>query len=397
MRFNFLGLAVLAASICALCSCSDSNSAAVSSGTGILYVAAQANSSISSYSVNLSNGTLTQVGNSIATGTTPFAMAVTPGIDALFISDRGANNVSSYAINSDGSLTAGSGTTATGKTPMGMAVDPAGKFLLVANQGTFQDPKSGTISVYSISGSSLKQVAGSPFPTESQGDLTGSGPVAVVVSASGKYVYAANQFSNTVAAFSLNSSSGALTPLGASPYNVDLSPSAIAIAPNGGALLVANSGSNDISAFLVCDTLVVSCADVNSPDGSLTAASGSPFPAGGGPASIAFDPSFAFVYVADKASNQISQYSYGANTGVLSPLSPPTISTGATPVSVTVGSGTTGTNVGNTTTNPTDYVYVANNGASTVSIFNLNTTTGLLDVVGTPVDTFGNPSAVVVK
>ena len=42
----------------------------------------------------------------------------------------------------------------------------------------------------------------------------------------------------------------------------------------------------------------------------------------------------------------------------------------------------------------TDYVYVANIGAGTISIFSLNTSSGLLGVVGQPIVIFGQTSAV---
>ncbi len=396
MKFRSV-LAALVVSLLILTACSSNNSVPATSGTGILYLAAQGNTTISAFSVALNGGGLTQVGTSLGTGAAPFALAITPAINALFVTNNGANNLSSYTINSDGSLTGVTGNTATGANPMGAAIDPAGKFLFVANQGTFHDPKSGTISVFTIQGTTLTQVTGSPFATEMPGELTGSGPVSVAVSATGNYVYAANQFDDTVAAFSVNTSSGVLKALGASPYNVGTSPSGLGISPNGGFLYVANTGSDNVSAFAICDAIVTSCSNVNAPDGSLTPVSGSPFPAGGGPVAIAFDPAFTFVYVVDKQSYQVSQYSYGTGSGVLSPLSPPAISTGTTPVSIAVRSGATGTNIGNTLTNPTDYVFVANNGASTISAYTLTTTTGLLNVAGTPFTTFSNPSAVAVK
>jgi 6-phosphogluconolactonase (cycloisomerase 2 family) len=219
-----------------------------------------------------------------------------------------------------------------------------------------------------------------------------------VVSASGKFLYVANELANFVSAFSV-SSSGVLTPLGVPFYNTGLGPAGLAITSKGDFLYVANSGnpSNDVSGFAICDAVVTSCTDVNKPDGKLTEVKGSPFPAGLGPVAIAVDPAFNFVYVVDKGSNQVSQYSFSTGTGFLSPLSPGTVSAGATPVSIGVLSGATGTNVGNTTTNPTDYVYVANNGSGTVSTFALTTSNGLLGVVGQPFVTAGQTSAVAAK
>jgi 6-phosphogluconolactonase (cycloisomerase 2 family) len=155
--------------------------------------------------------------------------------------------------------------------------------------------------------------------------------------------------------------------------------------------------SNNVSAFAICDIVVTSCLNPTSPDGTLTPVAGSPFAAGLGPVAIAFDLNFNFAYVVDKGSNTISQYSWGPGNGVLTPLSPATISTGLTPVAMAIRTGATGTNIGNITTNPTDYAYVANEGAGSISIYTLTTSTGLLNVLGMPILTFGQTSALVVR
>jgi len=126
----------------------------------------------------------------------------------------------------------------------------------------------------------------------------------------------------------------------------------------------------------------------------LTPVSGSPFAAGLGPVAVAADPAFNFLYVLDKQSNQISEYTYASGTGVLTPLSTPNISTGTTPTSFVVISGTTGSNIGNTLTDTTDYVYVTNLGDSTLSVYTLNTTTGVLTQQGQAFTTTVNPVAV---
>jgi 6-phosphogluconolactonase (cycloisomerase 2 family) len=401
MKFRFLRYVLLPTLLLGLAACSTNHST-VTSGAGVLYVTAQGNSTVSAFSLNLGSGALSALGSSAATGSVPAAIAVTPSIDALFVANSASNTISSYTVNTDGSLTAVSGSTPAGLTPTSLAIDPAGKFLFVANQGWNNDPNSGrsSVSVFAISGTGLKQVSGSPFTTIPAGFSYPNGtlPSGVVVSASGKFLYVANELANFVSAFSVNSS-GALTPLGVSFYNTGLGPAGLAITPNGGFLYAANSGSpsDSISAFAICDAVVTSCTDVNNPDGKLTEVKGSPFPAGLGPVAIAVDPGFNFVYAVDKGSNQISQYSYATGTGILTPLSPGSVSTGATPVSIAVRSGATGTNVGNTTTNPTDFVYVANSCAGTFSTFTVTTSSGLLSVVSTPFVTAGQTSAVAVK
>jgi 6-phosphogluconolactonase len=336
------------------------------------------------------------VGSSIGTGTAPAAIAITPALDAMFIANSGSNDISSYTTNSDGSLTAVSGTTKAGITPMGLAIDPLGKFLFVANQG------SSNVSAFTIgTGGALTAVPGSPFTTIPVGLSYPNGtlPVGVAVSGSGKFLYVANQLANFVSVFSINSTSGALTALGVPFYPTGDSPSGLGISPNGGFLYVMNAAatSNNVSAFAICDIVVTSCVNPTSPDGTLTQVAGSPFAAGLGPVAIAFDLNFNFAYVVDKRSNTISQYSWGPGDGALTPLSPATISTGLTPVAMAIRTGATGTNIGNVTTNPTDYAYVANNGAGSISIYTLTTSTGLLNVLGMPVLTFGQTSALVVR
>jgi 6-phosphogluconolactonase len=387
MRFRFLAC-LLSISLCGLLACSNSNSTITTNGTGVLYIAAQGDSTLTAYTVTLSTGALSILGTAQSTGSSPFAIAISSTLKSIFVDNTASETISGYTINSDGSVTAGTGTVKTGTMPMGMAIDPAGKFLFVANQG------SSSISVFSINGAALTAVAGSPFSTIPAGSAVATGPTAVAVSASGNFLYVSNNFTNTVSAYAI-SSTGGLTVLGGSPYSVGLSPSGLAIPPNGGFLYVANTGADTISAFNICDKVVTSCADVNHPDGNLQPVTGSPFSDGGGPVAIAIDPAFPFLYVLDRASNQISSFSYGTGSGVLTPFAAtPTVSTGQAPASFVIVSGTTGANIGNTTTNPTDFVYVANNGSSTLSVFTLNTTTGVLAPLGLAVNTSVNPTAV---
>jgi 6-phosphogluconolactonase len=80
-----------------------------------------------------------------------------------------------------------------------------------------------------------------------------------------------------VAAYSITSSSGALT-LSGSPVAAGLLPASIVLDPSGQFAYVANDNSNDISVYAVDPTT-----------GALTPASRSPFAAGNQPRSIAID------------------------------------------------------------------------------------------------------------
>ncbi len=399
-RYPCAVLVLFSAGTLISCLGSSSSSSTATSGTGHLWLTAQGNDTVQAYTIDPSSGGLSLNGSALATGGTPSAILLTPKADALFVANAGAGSpatnsgISAYAVGSDGTLKAAGSLVSAGPSPKAMAINPAGTFLFVTNQGTFDLTQPGSISVFAVSGTSLTQVAGSPFPTEAAGATTGTGPVSVAVSASGNYLYVANQFSNTLSSFQI-ASSGALTP--SVTYAVGNSPSAVFISaaqgtvPAGQFLYVANTGSNSISAFSICD--VANGTGCSTPNGFLAPVAGSPFPTQPGPVAIAMDPSAAFFYVADSQANQVSEYSWSSSSGALTALSTATISTGGDPVSLAIRGGVSAT----TTTAGQDYLYVANLNGSSLSAYSLNTTTGALNVLGTPVSTFSQPSAVTAR
>jgi DNA-binding beta-propeller fold protein YncE len=318
-------------------------------------------------------------------------MLLAPSGNALFIANSASNNISSYTVNSNVSLTAGS-TSPTGMTPLGMAIDSAAHFLFVANGGLQIDPASGTISVFSIQNGSLTEVGGSPFRVAAPLAPSGPGPAAVAVTPDGKFLYVANQFDGTVTGFSVDTTSGVLTRGNTLPAGT--APAGMAITPDGGFLYVSNSGSSNVSAFAVCNQVVTSCSDPNSPDGSLAPVAGSPFSAGLGPTSMAVTLSGKFLFVADRQSNQVSEFKIATGTGVLSPNTQASISSGLTPAGLALRPGTT---VNSTTLGTSDYLYVTNLGASTMTVYTYDSTVGVLGLVGAAVPTGGQPLAVATK
>jgi 6-phosphogluconolactonase len=368
-----------------LASCAKSSSTSIGSGTGFLFVTTQGDNLISPFTINLGTGALTANGKGVATGKMPSAVVLAPPGNALFVANNADNTISSYTVNANGTLTAGACTACTTQlNPVAMTIDAGGKFLFVANQG------SNTISLFSVSGASLTLV-GSPFPT-------GNGPLALAITPDAKFLYVANQVDATVTEYSVDPTSGALTQQGI-PYQVGTAPSAVSVivipSKAGEFLYVANAGSNNVTAFAICDQVVTSCSNPNTPDGSLTAVTpGSPFSSGLGPVSIAADPLGKFLYVVDNQSNQVSEYKISTGTGVLTVPSSATISTGTTPASLAVRAGTT---ILKATGGTSDFVYVANQGSASISVYAFDSAAGTLGVVGAPVSTGGQPSAIAVK
>jgi 6-phosphogluconolactonase len=388
MRLRFLPGLTISVMLLGLVGCSSSSSSTTSS-TGALFVSTQGDSLVSAYAIDLSTGLLTANGAGVATGGMPTSMLFSPTGNTLFIANRATNNISTYSVKSDGTLTAGSSTPPTGTTPLGMAIDSAAHFLFVANQGSQIDPASGTVSVFSIQSGGLTEVAGSPFRVAALSAPSGPGPSAVAVTPDGKFLFVANQFDGTVSSFAVDGTSGALTPGPIVPAGT--APSGMAITPDGGFLYVSNAGSSNVSGFAVCNQIVTSCSVPTSPDGTLTPVLGSPFSAGLGPSAIAVAFSGKFLFVVDRQSNQVSEYKLATGTGELTPNTQTSISTGGTPTSITIRAGTT---VNSTTQGITDYVYVTNLGSSTMTAYNFDSTVGVLGLVGSPVITGGQPSAV---
>jgi 6-phosphogluconolactonase len=399
-RFRLLAAIAVPVLLICLSACNNSTSLS-SSGTGAVFVATQGDSSVSAYSIDLSTGLLTANGGEVATGKVPSAMLLAPSGTLLFVANSNPTvppnspactlpspgTITAYTVNTNGTLTAVSGSSPTGLVPLAMAIDSGGHFLFVANQGLQCDPASGSISVFSIQDKTLTEVPGSPFPSAVQNAPSGTGPSGIAVTPDGKFLYVANQFDSTLTKFSVDAS-GVLTQ--GPVVSVGTTPSAATITADGGVLYVANAST--ISAFTICNQILTSCNDPTSPDGSLTAVAGSPFSAGIQPVAIVAAPSGKFLFVVNRQSNQISQYKIATGTGVLTANTQASISTGATPVGAAIRVGTTTVTA---TGGTTDYLYVPNLGASSISVYSFDSTVGTLGLVGGPVTTVGGqPSAV---
>src|SRR5260370_8787132 len=94
---------------------------------------------------------------------------------------------------------------------------------------------------------------------------------------------------------------------------------------NCGSSNCASIGSGNVSAYTIDGTT-----------GALTPVAGSPFPAGSIPTSLRVDPTGQFAYVSNAGSNNVSSYTINGSTGPLTPLSGPPFPAGSFPISVTI-------------------------------------------------------------
>jgi 6-phosphogluconolactonase (cycloisomerase 2 family) len=189
--------------------------------------------------------------------------------------------------------------------PLDVKVDVTGKFVFAAMG-------SAGVVAFTINTSTgaLTQV-GTPN-TQYVGGL----PNSLAVEKTGRYLYATDGV-NGVEVFGINATTGALTALAVSPIAAQANPSAAATDPSGTFLYVANRDANNISAYAILG------------NGLLSEISGSPFASGTQPQAVGVDPTGAFVYVANNGGG-ISEYKIeNAISGKL--ISAGTASSGANP------------------------------------------------------------------
>jgi 6-phosphogluconolactonase len=372
-------------------------------GTSFIFVATQGDRLLSPFKIDRSTGKTTTNGTGLPTGTTPSAAIMTPDGNTIFVTNQGSGDISRFAVQADGTLKAVTPNVATsGSNPIAMAMDAAGKFLFVLNQGAPAAPSAGSIDVFSIG----QNAALTPASTTANLDNAS----ALAVTPDGKYLYVTEFFANTLLGYSVDANGG-LTILpgfpppsagipGGIPIPNTVTPMGLAVTlddpknPSSNPIFLyianANGGAGNISVFEVCDKTGLDCL---SPDGSVKEIIGSPFSTSGEPGNMvivhptaATPPSGTFLYAADHKQNRVLQFSIAGVTGALTPLSPPAVSTGTSPVWVSARP-------------DGQYVFAANFGSTSLSAFLISDpTVGRLSGAGTAtVATGNNPSAVLVK
>jgi 6-phosphogluconolactonase (cycloisomerase 2 family) len=281
-----------------------------------LYVSDFGNSNVDAFTINASGGLTAVSGSPFPAGSASGGIAVDPGTKFLYVTLVNTAQVAGFSINSSGALTPMSTSPfSAGNTPFQAIVDPTGSFLYVSNL----NDSLGSISAYTIDSSSgaLTAIAGSPFPTQAGFP----GPNGLAIGAGGKFLYVAMSGSvnanNVVSAFSIDPATGILTQLANSPFLTGSDPQRAATDPSGKFLFTANAQDNTVSAFTVDGT-----------SGDLTAVAGSPFPLQGAPAGLAVDPTGGFLFVANSGSSGLSAFGVNSTSGVLSPISGSPFSTG---------------------------------------------------------------------
>lgn len=333
-----------------------------------VYVAGQGTNETFEFRMQ-SNGSLVPLGTpNFPVGSNPAALLPHTSGDFLYIADFSGNDVTLLDINqSNGSLSVPVSTSivspvnpnnifATDVGPVSLAMSPTAPFLYAVNQ------TSGNVSAYTVDpgSGSLGVISGSPFLI-----VPASHPSSVAIAPTGNFLFVANGTEGTIAVFSVGGN-GALTQTGL-PVSVGAgaTPTSIAVEHSGRFLYVTDSAHNAVAAFAI-------------QNGALTPISGSPFAAGAAPLGLGIDPQGALLYVANSGSNTVSAYAIDSSSGALGAVNGSPFPTGGVgPSAVAVDS-------------DTSFVYVTEQTSHDIAAFSIASNGALGAVKGSP---FGVPTS----
>jgi 6-phosphogluconolactonase (cycloisomerase 2 family) len=324
------------------------------------YVANYGSNSISMYSIDPVAGALTFIGT-VAAGSSPVSVAVDRSGKFSYVANNDSHDISMYTINATTGIL-----TPIGKIPVegrasSVTVHPSGKFAYVGEGYTLPNRTPDRVSMYTINASTGALTLVGTIAT---GSPATSLAVKIAIDPSEKFAYVAGDgcaldtYPGYVSVYTINSTTGALTPIG-SPLHAGWCSRSVTVDPSGKFAYVADQGGPDVAMYTVDATT----GDLT-PIGSIAA--------GIGPSSVALDPTGKFAYVTNYYygvfGHDVLIYSINATTGALTPIG--TIAAGTGPSSVAL--------------DPTGkFAYVTNFGSNNVSMYSIDAVTGALTLIGT--------------
>ncbi|MGA2980346.1 MAG: beta-propeller fold lactonase family protein [Terriglobales bacterium] len=284
-----------------------------------LYAVNSLANSISIFNVAL-DGTLTLSGPPMPTGgSSPNAAVIDPLGKYLLVTNNLTDNVSVFSIDpGSGALSQIGSPVPANSNPAQILITHSGKFVYVSNPGI------GAVTVFSFSNGVLSQLENSPAPS-------GSGAFGLAVDASDRFLYVANQSASNpspylstignVSGFNIDPGTGALTPILGSPFTAanGTGPTAVTVDPSGRFVYAVTTGSS----------YSIWCFTIDPTNGQLAAVTNSPFSLAAGGLFVLIDPTGNYFYIGSQ--NGIEGYTYNPATGVPTAIAGSPFSTGVEP------------------------------------------------------------------
>ena len=325
------------------------------------YVSNYGDETVSMYTVNSCNGNLVPTSPAtVSTGANNFGsegLAVDPSGRFAYVANLMSNasdlaTISMFTINSSTGVLSPTTpfTVPTGYFPQGIGIDPQGRFVYTANSDD------NSVSMFTVNAGTGVLTPTTPPAVSTWAQVsTGNeaSPLAVTVDPSGRFAYAVNQDDDTVSMFTIDSTTGVLTPTTPATVFTGATPFGITIDPSGKFAYVPNNLAGTGAAW------AVSQYTIDPVTGVLTQNTAASIAAGSGPTSVAVDPTSKFAYVVNRQDNTVSMFTIDSSTGNLIPNTPASIGTEQTPFGIVV--------------DPSGkFAYVTNEDSASVSIYSVN-------------------------
>jgi 6-phosphogluconolactonase len=270
---------------------------------------------VEAFEIDPASGSLKLINNQPSGGKGPCYVSVDPSGRVALVANYGSGALASLAIDqASGALSPPvsviqhSGSSANKERQSGphahsLNADPSGKFAISCDLGTDR------VDVYKLDAAPAKLTENDPpFATVAPG----SGPRHLAFSKDQKFVYVANEVNNTVTVFAWDGSRGSLSEvqtIGTLPadYSGTDTVSEVQVSPSGRFVYAANRGSN---------TMAIFAADQSTgklePRGHV--------PCGGNwPRNFRIDPSGKFMLVTNERSGNVVEFRIDDATGALTP------------------------------------------------------------------------------
>jgi 6-phosphogluconolactonase len=284
-------------------------------GRQTLYATNEVNQGgVSAFAVNRATGQLTSLNHVTLGGASPAHISIDPTAEYLLAANYTGGTIAAVPIRSDGALGEASDiVTHTGSGPNPsrqqephphmIVTDPQGGFILVPDLG-----------IDAVVGYRLDRATGRFIPQPRAGGRLppGAGPRHLVFGTGGRYVYVIDELDSTVAVFAYDAATGSMRqtqiistlPEG---FSSESAPAAIVLSPSGRFVYGSNRGHDSVAAFSVDES-----------SGELSSL-GQTSTGGANPRDINIDPSGTFLLAANQNTDSVVTFRLDPSTGALEP------------------------------------------------------------------------------
>ena len=278
----------------------------------VLYSVHPVANQVSAFAINDNTGELTVINRQPSGGDDPSHLAIEPAGRFLVVANYVAGTVEVLPVNADGSLGAPTDVVATkgelgphrteqpGPHPHQCPFDPSGQFVVVPDKGLDR------LFIFRIDGATGRLVPADPPFTKTR---SGAGPRHIAFHPRLPFAWVINELDSTVAAYRFKDT-GALEPIQIMPslpstYTGDNSGAAIVVSPSGRFVYASNRGHNSVAIFRIDEA-----TGMLSPVGwELTK--------GSTPRFICLNPAGTRLFAANQRSDSIVEFSVDQATGAL--------------------------------------------------------------------------------